>query len=687
MKTNNATYLKDENILSLLSLNNLIVPEIQREYVWGKKENASVLNRFIKNIKDNCYACESCNHVHKKKDINIGFLYSYKPSYVSLDGERFLDEFLIDGQQRFTTLFLLLSFLAVKEEKVKDFLALIRFDKELGKMNFDYKVRNITHRFLIDFLAAFKEDIKIEDILPYEENGKWIIFQTWFLSDYKSDVTIQAMLGALNKISDAFNDNFCYFDYVLTAVRFWHFKTEATSQGEELYITMNSRGERLSENEEHKSMILPTGELPIWGKKWEEWQDFFWKNRGENTNADRGFNEFLNCITGLLEYKKKTGIISDDTMSISAGIIEEYFNAMGRIYSLGEHDFSWVKKLVDNIKERINKQQTNWLVNYNDDNRAAERRRMVLMWFVLELLKSESKGLPVTNKELRALRFIWLRYNNNERSVISIKQFLIAWQTNSFGLIEWHGDEKEKYEYLNINSIIEKDFTDEEKIIWKIEDHPLNINGRDLGSINISHIVDFSTSPNLQELNMIYGNYIAIFPCEEKGCSPAYEKKIKSLMLHYNDENGDPFWQRVTPWYYSNYDCSDWRRIVRSGIFKTVFREVFDNNNDCIIDQLLGQKKVTFYAQYKDKPIAEIRNSNLSEQHQLVFYSDLIDVWECGNIAFYGNLPENETRIFNNEIRIYKAGRYFNGNREFWNEVKSKDINVELQRILDHYKI
>jgi uncharacterized protein with ParB-like and HNH nuclease domain len=39
-------YLKEENLLTLLSQNNFIVPEIQREYVWG--ENEKVIVKFKK---------------------------------------------------------------------------------------------------------------------------------------------------------------------------------------------------------------------------------------------------------------------------------------------------------------------------------------------------------------------------------------------------------------------------------------------------------------------------------------------------------------------------------------------------------------------------------------------------------------------------------------------------------------
>ena len=98
----------------------------------------------------------------------------------------------------------------------------------------------------------------------------------------------------------------------------------------------------------------------------------------------------------------------------------------------------------------------------------------------------------------------------------------------------------------------------------------------------------------------------------------------------------------------------------------------------------LEQRKKEFYSQFQTTD--EIRERGLSKRCQLIIYSDLLfDMWECGNIAFYGNIPENEIRIFNNELRIYKAHRYFDGSKELWNEVKDMNINEELQKILNKY--
>lgn len=55
--------------LSELLNNELIIPEIQRDYVWGNNE--IVLRRFLKNIFNNIIN-------DKENKLDIGFFYSYK---------------------------------------------------------------------------------------------------------------------------------------------------------------------------------------------------------------------------------------------------------------------------------------------------------------------------------------------------------------------------------------------------------------------------------------------------------------------------------------------------------------------------------------------------------------------------------------------------------------------------------
>lgn len=84
------------NINELIADYNFVVPEIQREYVWGAKKNKQVLVQFLHDL----------NEKLSKGNANIGFLYSYQSGK---------EHYLIDGQQRYTTIILLLYYLSAKE--------------------------------------------------------------------------------------------------------------------------------------------------------------------------------------------------------------------------------------------------------------------------------------------------------------------------------------------------------------------------------------------------------------------------------------------------------------------------------------------------------------------------------------------------------------------------------------------
>lgn len=336
MSSMHKSYLREENLLTLLSQNTFIIPEIQREYVWG--HNEEVIVPFLKQVKEKLgTVCQQCHAPHGYERINVGFLYSYKPDYVQLRQERFLDENLIDGQQRFTTLFLLLFFCAIKENRYQDHLNLIRFEEN---MSFDFRVRDLTRSFLLDLVR------KTKDL----ESLKKVRTQTWFLKDYASDTSVSAMITAIGFIDKVFNqDSGHYYHHLLTNVVFWHFKTEATSQGEELYITMNARGESLDLNEIIKAKFLQSPYEQ--GKKWEEWQDFFWQHRGSNQNADKGFNEFLRWvqIIRLVEEREgkqtdrikdskeieiiKSGKATPDLEHVSFEDVERYMEALKFLYN------------------------------------------------------------------------------------------------------------------------------------------------------------------------------------------------------------------------------------------------------------------------------------------------------------------------------------------------------------------
>ncbi|WP_417558239.1 DUF262 domain-containing protein [Mesoflavibacter zeaxanthinifaciens] len=579
MSKKQKAFLREENLLTLLSQNNFIIPEIQREYVWGNNEK--VITKFLKQLKSKIGdGCEHCHLPNGNTRINIGFLYSYKPDYVKVQNDRFLDENLIDGQQRFTTLFLMVFYFALKENKKNDFLSLIRF--EGISMSFDFKVRDLTKRFLLEFVDKTNTT---RDLLHLEK-------QTWFLKDYKNDISINAMIKSLYYIQEVYSCDTKYYNHFLGNIVFWHFKTEVTSEGEELYITMNARGEDLADNEITKAALMLNGiDLFTSGMKWEGWQHFFWTNRDKNRNvqsSDFGYNAFIRCIAGLENYLKYNGtafLVDEVEDLLSIELIEEYINAFKFIIENSEsfktqYIYSdWVDKCLAEIWDIFNKNETDWFVDFTDSNKSTEQNRMIFIWSWLLYLKEKEHDTIDVNETFRVLRFFYIRYKNNSRAVSSLQQtvglieingvFDVIDQETNFQNIE--EESKNRNSYRTKNEVLKYGFLSKlkndcnvdllqiESLIWEIEDHPFNLVGADLRNINSSHLIEFNEDTTLDELVLTKEKFYNLFPLRnDSNIDFLNTNKIRTVLFWYG-----AFWQKKWSSYYWKYDFGEWKRIVR----------------------------------------------------------------------------------------------------------------------------
>lgn len=712
MSKHNA-YLKDENLLTLFSLNNMIVPEIQREYVWGN--NSDVLEKFLQELEKKGSPCQECHHVHTNKNINVGFLYSYKPSYVKYESERILDEFLIDGQQRITTLFLLLLYRATIEERIDDFLTICRADEDDLHMGFTYKVRSLTQQFLVQLIRhAREEGCSAFDFIMDLNNSPH-----WFLDDYKSDQTVMSMISALKSIKKIFGNasNF-YFDYLLTNIHFWHFKTEATSQGEELYITMNSRGEQLSDNEMQKSRVLPSSELLKYGRKWEEWQTFFWRNRtkgnAKNVNADKGFNNFLACIEGL-EYfndpsKKESNIKVDVIKNYMTGLMhicsQEFRNELQSLYN-GLYT-GWFDSFINCLWNEINTYDGKWDISdprggnqevRNDyKNKSIARNKSMLFWPWMTYFKKCKDSERDDQLLVRLLHFYYIRFRCYKRSATSIETIVNAFINKSGRIHEIDIATKDEEEEDNINSKTFREeevllsslyFSDEantskiESCIWEIQELPYFLDGKGVGG---NTILEFFQDKEIIARNMLLDSITSF---KDKivsllGTEPTNTSHIdiKKILLFYVVDN-KAFWEQQSPWYYSNYETSEWKRIVRTKHFISFYKDFF--NKGLNIQELLQQKRCEFF--FENKTLD--RNEKQWSHRKLAILYDLLSVngsiWDDdhANVAFYMNDDaESKSEIFLGQDRIWKAKRYLDSKNRItlsqdWQKIL-KEYNVEI---------
>ena len=344
------------------NLDQIIIPEIQRDYVW-QEEN---VERFLQSIFDNSKRQNDLSQgvtdefldslapemrevvlraqKEKQNYCNVGFIYAYSDPEMP---DRYV---LIDGQQRMTTLFLIILALSVKEKQQDNFRRAY-FKDTLLKL--DYKVREDSHQFLLNFVKYILDGNDIVDV-----SNKY-----WNFTEYQNDKTIQSIISNYQVISNFIDDNIFPLSYVENYIEFWYFDTNKSKQGEELYLYMNSRGETVSPNESIKANLLKglsSQEKHEWGTKWEQWQDLFWKYRQTNNNADRGIEEFLKWIKFIevtksnkeqaslklsetIRKTKDSKKISSDGLSLQT--IESYFIAIEKLIELKDElkfNLSWL---------------------------------------------------------------------------------------------------------------------------------------------------------------------------------------------------------------------------------------------------------------------------------------------------------------------------------------------------------
>lgn len=391
----------------------IVIPEIQRDYVWSKPQVEGLLssisedfNRFqnadipVIDSEIEAFELNQLNrdfadfYRQRNHSSNIGFIYAYSDQ--QYEGRYFL----IDGQQRVTTLYLVLLLLASRTGLESD------FNKNYcsnGLPKLDYRVRESACSF-------------IRKLVPYvlSESNVDIKEQSWYLNSFENDITVRNILNNLSVVEEWLEskklEEAQFYQYLNSYTEFWYFDTNISAQGENLYIYLNARGEQVQGNENLKAELL--SHLPSiehknkMGKEWENWQDLFWRMRKKGRskaqvkglNADRGFNEFLNCISGLQVYLKGTSNVwlgSDKSIEptstllsqvLSFELIEKYIGVISFIEAQQAaicelYPYSnWIEHCLHEFWSLINTGQTAWVIDYSNDRLSTERRRMVFLW-------------------------------------------------------------------------------------------------------------------------------------------------------------------------------------------------------------------------------------------------------------------------------------------------------------------
>lgn len=667
-------------------LDQLVIPEIQRDYVWGPEQVIGLLNSVFadfteflvgkppalkideSDIQDLLLKNDWEDFYKKRKySSNIGFIYAYSdPQY----DKRY---FLIDGQQRITSIYLVLLVLASKNGKSTDFKKYFSTQESL-KLN--YKIRDAASSFLNKLATLYFEspDPEVED-------------QSWYLNSYKNDTTIVNMIENLktirNWLVEKNLDEATFYDYLCNFTELWYFDTNISSQGENLYIYLNARGEHVQGNENIKAEMLSSlasKEKNIWGMAWENWQDFFWQRRKDskkpNANADAGFNEFLSCITGLIflltngedgyknyDSKKEKPSTASQLDKLNLDVVASYVNVLifiknnlqtfADLYAYSD----WANMFWQDLWSILNSEENYWIMNYVDDLHSKERNRMVFVWGVLHWV-NEARSDKDLLTIFRGIRQFYLRYKNNNRAVVG-EQGITA-SVNRLMKTGYISEELEKEESIKEHWLAA--FANEERrkfesVIWEIEDHPYNMDGSDVGMTNISHLVCFKAIPNLEYLSSIKSAFFKCFPLEEaKRSLVANYPVVQSILLQYGQ-----FYRRKSPHYYENYHFSEWKRNVRSLDITHGQRSFSDFLDEFIVSNLSVEE---FLAKIRGNTEFDSDTNNLLEQLRWYNFKLKEAMWlSGGNIAINSRHTEYDNdKTFENRAPFWTTNGEFRSN-------------------------
>ena len=267
----------------------IIIPDLQRDYCWGDNavvdrkttKTKELVSDFVKNI---------IELFEEKADssLTMGLVYGYEQPHTHIQ--------ICDGQQRLTTLFLLLGYINKNCKGIFDDYIISEQERDDDfEPHLQYAIRESTLYFLSDlsrnvFISRNTEvcDIKLSN---------------WYFNEYEHDASIQSMIAALETIENVFTTlDFGQYQelgyFVLNNLKVLYYDMDNRSRGEETYVVINTTGEPLSPTENIKPILLGNPSLTpeqvkTYSDQWEDREEWFWNHRGSDTTADNGLKDFF----------------------------------------------------------------------------------------------------------------------------------------------------------------------------------------------------------------------------------------------------------------------------------------------------------------------------------------------------------------------------------------------------------
>lgn len=328
------------------------IPKIQRDYAQGRENESEVADRFLNKI----FEC-----LKENKNLELDFIYgSVNENTV----------YLLDGQQRVTTLFLLYWYIALREDIFNEIECFKKFT---------YSTRVSSREFcqnIIDNIKNIKDEISKNDKKENDEKKKLsdIIKDFYWLTN-ENDPTIKAMLNMINKIDEKYNkitkdnNSIKLFDN-LEKIQFYFLPLENFKLTDEIYLKMNARGKSLTSFENFKALLedflkdkIDSDILQQYKIKIDtSWVNFIWILTKDYKKVDNLFMKLFSFIFEMLYYSQIEIVEDTRKLQIEKSNLEFFELFFSHI---GDEKKEYIKKLKANSIEKEEYEKTTLKENIN----------------------------------------------------------------------------------------------------------------------------------------------------------------------------------------------------------------------------------------------------------------------------------------------------------------------------------
>jgi hypothetical protein len=610
----------------------IIIPDLQRDYCWGdkawdkdKKNHTELVSGFVQNL------LASFNERNDNKNVTLGLIYGYEQPKHHVQ--------LCDGQQRITTLYLLLGMLNRKTNNAfhKYLISDYEWKHDDKEPHLQYAIRESTLYFLSDLVCEFF----LNDNVPVDK----IKEQNWYFSEYDLDASIQSMIAAMITIEKELDGvNYQEFgNFILNNLEMIYYDMGDRKRGEETFVVINTTGEPLTATENLKPILLggldntkkefpdkkeiPNQEtkLEYHSRLWEDSEEWFWNNKSEKeTTADDGLNDFFVWYWQIQLLQEKTGkerksliprelflkkpkINSEDEdnptidkweEATNLDSIDKYFAALKRLIELCKDEK--IEQILNSVKEDV--------INLTWFRERKEEIHVVLPLIVYLVKFPNPQYFYKFVRRIRRNYFDKKRERGNFvdwRHIVQIINFsnseedIFAYDTNAhkdkfkkIPNVEWYNtDEREK-------DILKEGHKEE---VEKWEDHP------DLmGDLTPLWTANEGRENTYDNISSIYNTFDLLYHCYDEEWCEQHDGNIKILSNYVRlykvlIEN-----TRLTKPYYTNGMHGTWFSW-KSANDNSYFQYLENDGFLCLLkhnsDEVFSELKEKIKAQLKKEDV------------------------------------------------------------------------------------